>query len=108
MTIEPEDDTMRGAGIGYKKKKYITHTTLSSKYSAIKTFSFSQKIFLIATPLILLYLFFLFPLPTARGVVAVLSILYFVDAIFNIFVVLKSLQKNNDIQIEEVELKNIK
>ncbi len=107
LPILPVDTTMRGAGVGHKKKKYITHTTLSAQNSAIQTFSFSQKLFFIATPLLLLYLFFLFPLPTARGVVAVLSILYFADAIFNIFVMLKSLYKDHDIHVSEEELAKI-
>ncbi|HSX09996.1 MAG TPA: glycosyltransferase [Candidatus Saccharimonadales bacterium] len=108
LPIKPEEDTMRGAGIGHKKRKYITHTTLPSKYSAIQTFSFGQKLFFIATPLLLLYLFLMFPLPTARGVVAVLSILYFLDALFNIFVMLRSLQKDHEIRVDESEIENLK
>jgi len=104
LPIRPVDNTMRGAGVGHKKRKYITHTTLPSEYSAIQTFSFGQKVFFIATPLLLIYLFLLFPLPTARGVVAVLSILYFADAIFNVFVMLKSLYKDHDIHVDESEL----
>ncbi len=108
LPIQPENDSMRGAGVGHKKKRYITHTTLPSAYSAIQTFSFGQKVFFIGAPLLLMYLFFLFPLPTARSVVGVLSILYFLDALFNIFVVLKSLQKTHEIQVSDEELEKIK
>lgn len=101
LPIQPENGTMRGAGIGHKKKKYITHTTLPVSLSALKTFSLNQKIFFIGTPLVLLALLFLFPLSTARAIVAFLSILYFVDAIFNIFVVMRSLQKNHEIKISD-------
>jgi len=107
LPIKPEGTTMRGAGIGYKKRKYITHTTLPASHSAIRTFSASQVLFFILMPLAILYLLFLFPLQTARGVVAVLSILYFMDAIFYIFVLLKSMNKDHEIHIEEEELENL-
>src|SRR5258708_5366099 len=105
LPIQPEEGTMRGAGIGHKKNKYITHTTLHSKHSAIRTFSLTQKLILLLTPLILLLLFSLFPLPTARAIIAFLSILYFVDALFNLFVVLKSMKKDHEIQISEDAVK---
>ena len=108
LPIKSEDGTMRGAGVGHKKKRYITHSTLPSQYSAIQTFSFGQKIFFICAPIVLIYLFFLFPLPTARSVVGVLSILYFLDALFNIFVVLRSLHKTHEIQFSDEEITAIK
>lgn len=108
LPIKPEKDSMRGAGIGHKKRKYITHTTLPSNYSAIQTFSFLQKIFFIGTPLVILFFFYLSPLPTARFIAAFLSILYFIDAIFNIFIVLRSLHKNHDITTTEEELTLLK
>jgi glycosyltransferase XagB len=107
LPIQPEKDSMRGAGIGHKKKRYITHTTLPTAYSAIQTFSFTQKLFFIGVPLAIVYLFYLFPLPTARYVVAALSILYFADALFNIFVTLRSLYKKHEISIEDSELEAI-
>jgi cellulose synthase/poly-beta-1,6-N-acetylglucosamine synthase-like glycosyltransferase/glycosyltransferase involved in cell wall biosynthesis len=104
LTIEAENATMRGAGVGHNRKKYITHTTLPVKLSAIKTFSVNQILFFILTPFVLLYLLYLFPLETARSFIAVLSILYFTDALFNLFVILKSLQKKHEISISDDEL----
>lgn len=101
--IAPEDTSMRGAGLMYKKRKYVTHTTLPAVLSAIETFSLSQKVFFIATPIVLLLAFFLFPMPTARTIVAALSILYFIDAIFNVYVVSKSLKKDQEITITDEE-----
>ncbi|HWY79089.1 MAG TPA: glycosyltransferase [Candidatus Sulfotelmatobacter sp.] len=105
--IYPEDETMRGAGVSYKKKKYITHTTLTPMHSAIRTFSLLQKIILLGTPIILLLLLYLFPLPTARMVIAILSILYFIDALFNIFVVLRSLNKDHEITIDDESIQSL-
>jgi glycosyltransferase XagB len=103
--IPPEDsDTMRGAGLTYKKKKYITHTTLPVALSAIETFSLSQKLFFILTPIVLLAAFVLIPLQAARTVVAILSVLYFIDAIFNVYVVSKSLGKDQEVFVEDNEV----
>ena len=107
LTIEPEDETMRGAGIGHNKRKYITHTTLPVRLSAIKTFSPFQVLFFLLTPVLLLFLLYLFPLPAARSVIAVLSIMYFIDAAFNLFVVLKSMNKTYELSVTDEELSKI-
>ena len=98
-----EEGSMRGAGLTYKGKKYVTHTTLPIAYSAVQTFSLSQKIFFIASPIILIIALIFIPLETARWIVAVLSILYFIDAVFNFYVVSKSLQKDHEIDINDEE-----
>ncbi len=105
--VEPEKGTMRGAGVKAKNKKYVTHTTLPSALSAIETFTFPQKVFFIGTPILLLLAYILIPLQAARVTVGVLSILYFIDAIFNIYVVGKSLSKKNEIDVSEAELAEI-
>ncbi|MBA3723668.1 MAG: glycosyltransferase [Candidatus Levybacteria bacterium] len=105
--IAPVAGSMRGAGVHFKNKKYITHTTLPVSLSAIQTFSLSQKIFFIATPILLIAALILFPLPAAQMIVAVLSILYLIDAIFNIFVVTKSLSRENEINVTDEELSTI-
>lgn len=101
--VEPEEGSMRGAGLTYKRKKYVTHTTLPVALSAIQTFSLSQKIFFLGVPVLLAIAFILIPLQTARIVVAILSILYFIDAVFNIYVVSKSLQKDQEIEVSDNE-----
>ncbi|MGI8419900.1 MAG: glycosyltransferase [Candidatus Levyibacteriota bacterium] len=104
LPIKAVKGSMRGAGIGYKKKKYITHTTLPASLSAIETFSLSQKIFFLGFPVLLILALFMFPLPAARTIVGVLSMLYFIDALFNVFVVTRSLQKDHDIKVSDDEL----
>ena len=107
LPIAPEKGTMRGAGVGHKKKKYITHTTLPVSLSAIETFSSTQKLFLFGAPVLLLIAFLLFPLPAARILVGVLSILYFIDALFNIVIVSRSLQKDHEIHVSDEELSQL-
>ena len=107
FSIKPEDESMRGAGLGHRKRKYITHTTLPHKYSAIRTFSAIQTLFFVCTPVILLALFYLFPLPTARFIVALLSILYFIDAVFNLFVIGKSMHKDHEYKVTDEEVTSL-
>ncbi|HVA96769.1 MAG TPA: glycosyltransferase [Candidatus Acidoferrales bacterium] len=107
LPIPPEDETMRGAGIGYKKRKYITHTTLPAAFSAIRTFSITQVLFFVLTPIILFYLLILYPLPTARILIALLSILYFIDALFNLFVILRSMNKDHELHISDEEVMSL-
>lgn len=112
LPIKPEGNTMRGAGVGYKKRKYITHTTLPASLSAIETFSLSQKLYFLGFPVVLLAALVMFPLPAARTIVGVLSMLYFIDALFNVIVVSRSMQNDYEItasdeEIEALDEKNL-
>ncbi len=102
-----EDNSMKGAGVGYKKNKYITHTTLPSSLSALQTFSLGQKLFMVSLLLLAVAGFTFSPLRSMQALVAILSILYFIDTIFNLFIVLRSLNKYEEIHVEEDELVEI-
>ena len=39
-------DSMIGAGVGYKRRQYVTHTTLPHHKSAMQTFILKQRIFI--------------------------------------------------------------
>ena len=96
--------SMIGAGIGYKKRKYITHTTLSHKVSAITTLHASQKFF-IGILLITLTTGFLYqPLATAIVLVAILSVVYFIDVLFNLYIIVKSLRVPQEITSTDPEI----
>ena len=90
--VKPESkETMRGAGVRYKKKKYVTHTTLTHSKSSIQTFTRFQR-FLIALVIELIIVGLLLnAMWTLGAIIAVLSFIYFADTVFNLFVVLKSL-----------------
>lgn len=105
--IQPEPNSMRGAGVGFNKRQYITHTTLPDSLSAIQTFSTTQKVFFIIMPFIILASLIAFPINTARIIVAVLSLLYFVDAVFYLYIVSKSLTKQQEIDVTDEEINNI-
>src|SRR3989344_3784516 len=95
---------LQGAGIGFKRRQYITHTTLPHHESALKGFVVWQKASVTLIVAGLAALFYFWPLNTAIGLVAVLSVVYFIDFIFYLFLIIKSLHKPPEIVISEEEI----
>ncbi|MBI2595753.1 glycosyltransferase family 2 protein [Candidatus Daviesbacteria bacterium] len=77
--------TMVGAGLAYKSKRYITHTTLNHKSSAFKTFSANQALFFVLLIGILLIGFALNWLLALQVLIGILSVVYFIDVLFSLF-----------------------
>ncbi len=99
--------TMRFAGIGYKGHKYITHTTLSDRESALRTWNSGQIVVLLALVYLNGVLAFFIPLTEARIIVTLLTLLYFADTVFNFNLVFRSLNKPVEISFRDKELGNI-
>ena len=105
LAIPPKNAvSMIGAGLGYKKRKYITHTTLSHKTSAIETLHFGQKFVIFALLSFILIGIIKEPLPTIIAIIALLSLIYFVDVLFNLYLILKSLHVPQEITTSVLEL----
>ena len=103
-----QEGTMLGAGIGYKKKKYITHTTISHQASALKTFTALQKLTILIIVVDVALGFYIRPLLTLQLVVAVLSLIYFLDVIFNLYLIGKSLSFPREIISSQEELDGLR
>ncbi len=99
--IPPDGRNMIGAGIGYKKHQYITHTTLSYKKTALQTFLRSQIIFFFLCICSLLLSMYLFPLRTVQVLITFISVVYFIDVLFNLYLIIRSLRNDPEIQIDE-------
>ncbi len=99
--------SMQGAGIGWKKRQYITHTTLSHGQSALKVFVTWQKLAITLVIVAAASSFYLRLLPTAITLVAALSIVYFADVIFNLLLIIKSLHNPPEISITNDELSQV-
>lgn len=108
LIIKPSSKkTMRGAGVIYKGIKFITHSTLPPESSALKTFSSRQIVILSFLLGVFLGGMFIVPLKTGIIILAILSLLYFIDVIFNLVLVLRSLNNPPEIQSSFTELKSI-
>lgn len=101
------DNVMLNAGIAYKRRRFITHSTLRHENSALITFTFWQKAFLLSTISFLILGMTLNAYTTVVVFVAVLSTIYFFDVIFNLVVVLKSLHFPPEIKIENQDMENM-
>ncbi len=108
--LRPSDENgnMLGAGVIYKRKKFLTHTTLDHSTSAIVTFTRFQKVFILSLFTIFLGLLFFYTKSTLIGFVAVLSTIYFADVFFNLYLVLKSLHFPPELHFGEEELSKLK
>lgn len=88
----------------HKQKRLITHTTLHHNQSALLTFIPWQIAFIAAAVLIAgLGLFINFTLAVIT-IVAVLSGIYFIDVVFNLYVILKSLYFPPELSFQDQEI----
>ncbi len=108
LIIPPDSDSsMVGAGIGFKKHQYITHTTLPHHQTALQTFA-REQVLLITSLLILAFVsLFFYPLATIRLLVGIISIVYFIDVVFNLFIVLRSLYSDQALIASDASLTSL-
>jgi len=99
--------SMLQAGVGYKKRKYITHTTLAHQQSAIIGFLLWQKTAIALVALSIITGFYFSPQMTAIVLVGLLSTVYFADMLFNLFLILKSLHFSPEISSTDLEIKSL-
>ncbi len=101
------DEHSIGAGVVFRKKKYITHSKRHHSRSAIETFVMWQKA-LIASVIVLIGIGLVInPITTVIAFTAVLSAIYFADVLFNLFVILKSLHFPPELSYSEKQVSEI-
>ncbi len=100
-------DSMIGAGLCYRGRRFITHSQLDHRQSAIITLVAWQKIFLFILIASAIRGFVLDPQLTAIMIIAVLSTVYFFDVCFNLYLIIKSLHLPPEIQIDSQELSRL-
>ncbi len=107
--LAPEsEDSMLGAGIAHKKRRFITHTILPHHHSALVTLTRWQKIFIFAAVGFLAIGLLINAKVTAIAFIAVLSTIYFLDVLFSLFVLIKSLRFPPEIKTDSKEIKKLK
>lgn len=98
---------MIGAGLGHKRKRFITHTTLPHEKSAVRTFLLKQKIFIFGVLGLILVGLIFNTLTTLLILVATLSTIYFLDVLFNLLMVLRSLHLPQEIEVSDEKLNSL-
>lgn len=90
-----------------QRTTYKTHTELPSALSALQTFSVGQRIFIGISLVTILIALWLTPFKTLQFGVAFISILYFIDTVFNLVLILLSLNKPKELRFTKEELQSV-
>ncbi len=105
--IKSNLDSSVGAGIIHNRKRFITHTHLPNSLSAVKTLTGWQKFTLFAILAIFLVSFIVKPQATAIIFVGILTSIYFIDVVFNAFLIFKSLHFPPELTFSPEEVANL-
>ncbi len=109
LQIPPESpDTMTGAGVILKKTEFVTHTTLEHENSAVYTVTPKQKLTVLALLAIIILGVSFNALETAKVLVAILSFIYFIDVLFNLFLIVRSLRNPPELVVSDAELAKLR
>jgi cellulose synthase/poly-beta-1,6-N-acetylglucosamine synthase-like glycosyltransferase len=96
-----------GNGFHFKGTKYVFHSGLDHTESALVTMNGKQKWVLLLLLAIVVVGFIFNAQNTAITIIALLSILYFIDLLFNFYLIARSFTKPAEIVVNEPELKDI-
>ncbi len=107
QTVPDAKGSMLGAGVLYKGKKFVTHSTLHNRQSALQVITPTQRSLLYILIGVFLVGLGMNTLGTFKIVVAILSFIYFVDVLFNFYLILKSLHTPPEIHATDEELLNL-
>lgn len=99
---------MNGAGLAYRRKRFITHTTLPHHLSAIVPLTAWQKGFVGMLTLACIAGLLTNAKGTAIMFTASISAIYFADVLFNLFVIMKSLHNPPELITTQEELAAIR
>lgn len=98
---------MVGAGVAARRQRFITHTTLPHRRSALTTLSIWQQCVIVSIIGVLAMGLAVDVKLTAIVLVAILSTIYFIDVFFNLYLIFKSLYFPPEISVDEKELQKL-
>ncbi len=96
-----------GYGFHFKGKKFIPHTQLPVEKTALFRLSFNQSLVMIGLGLLLLICLVINWHLTTVVFLGLLMMLYFIDLLFNSYLVLRNFYNNPEIKITQNELSSI-
>ncbi|OGG26855.1 hypothetical protein A2960_01685 [Candidatus Gottesmanbacteria bacterium RIFCSPLOWO2_01_FULL_39_12b] len=107
IPFHPELAKKKGQGFHYKGIEFIHHSDLHHKETAFHRFNYYQEI-------IILSLFFLVIFgirtdwhATLVSIFSLITVLYFTDLLFNLYLIFRSLAKETEIQVTDEEISQI-
>jgi len=101
--LDPEYEAQHGMGFRYRGQEYITHNKLPRKNIAVERTTFFQRCMLIALFAVLLLGVIWNAMALLVVIVSLVTVLYFCDLLFNMFLIYRSLRLYNEITVSEEE-----
>lgn len=99
--------SMRWAGIHHEKRRFVTHTLLHYKNSAVITLVESQKFILLLISGAILITALVNWYKTLIILFAIVICLYFLDLVFNFILIIRSFIKQPEIKVTEDEINSM-
>ncbi|CAN5201692.1 hypothetical protein BH09PAT2_BH09PAT2_02020 [soil metagenome] len=96
-----------GQGFHYKNQEFIHFSELSVLESAVTTVVRGQQIFMIVVLFVLSLCFAINWEFTLIVIIGLLTLLYFCDLVFNLYLILRSFRTNPEIRVTEAEIDRI-
>lgn len=97
-----------GNGIFHKGSIFVTHSNLHHRHSAIRTFYHHQKFFIFLVLALIAWGVFLNFKTTLIIIIAAVSLLYFADLLFNLFLIIRSFQRPMEVVITKKEVASLR
>ncbi len=107
VPFTPKMAKKEGEGFHYKGQKFVHHTTLDVSESALHRVTPKQVIFLLCIALALIIDLIINWHATIVLLIAVLTALYFIDLLFNLFLIYRSFSKTPEVQITDEEIEKV-
>ncbi len=100
----PKTQKIKGVGFHYRGKEFIPHTALGQSESAFHRFSGPQIVFFVLLLALLVFNAMSNWHATITILIAILTVLYFVDLLFNFFLIFRSFSKSPEVQITAAQI----
>jgi cellulose synthase/poly-beta-1,6-N-acetylglucosamine synthase-like glycosyltransferase len=107
IPFHPKKAAIKGQGFNYKGQEFIHHSNLPDSKSAFHRLSGAQIIVLVLLFLVFVESFDINWHITIVICIAALTVLYFTDLLFNLFLIFRSFSKPTELQIADNEIDNI-
>lgn len=100
-------EKIHGKGFDYNGKRFVTHNDLDPSLSALYRLNRWHIAYILGMVLFIVIGLLLDWRTTLTSIVALLTILYFADLLFNLFLILKSFLKESQIKISDEEIAQV-
>lgn len=95
---------IHGSGFRYRGHEYITHNKLPRKSTAVERTTPRQRLVLIGLVIVTIIGILLDGKTLLIAVISLITILYFFDLLFNMFLIYRSLRRYSEIKVSDVDL----